>query len=580
MILKFFLFLFIIATQLNASILLKNDSSNISILDKSMYFIDKSGTKTIDDIFEEKFKKSDFDYAKLGYTKDTLWIKFSIKNNTNINQIKYLTLSNPILDTIELYKKKDNTYIKEVQGKLQIKNKSKESIIHPHFEINLKKNESKTFYLKTHSISSANYYQLFLKNDSNLYKDDFNYQLIQTFFFGTIIALIIYNIFIFIFTKEKTFLYYVLYILFVIINHASYSYMINLILTDNNSNLDGFLNLYYISIATIFALLFIKSFLNIEKQKIHNNIINLLIVIHTIIMLLNTKENYLINIASVLVTISTLFILYISIYSYYKKMPQAKYILIGWIINIAGIIAISLKQQGINNPIDYFPYFYELSAFLEAVLFSIALASKLSKTRELENSLKTNKVLLKELHHRVKNNMQFIILLYRLKLADLITPKIDEKLYETEGAIQAMSKVHETLYSNENLDEIDTREYFEDLISKLKESFNISNIKINLDISSSINVDKSLYCGIILNELITNALKYAFKNNKGQIDIVLKDIRHKHLFQINDNGCGFDYDEKTHDSFGLVFVQSIVKDELDGKIDFKNNNGTKINILF
>jgi two-component sensor histidine kinase len=297
-------------------------------------------------------------------------------------------------------------------------------------------------------------------------------------------------------------------------------------------------------------------------------------------MITSTQNDYLIEVSTNITFISMILVLFLTIFSLIKKHPLAKYIFIAWIINIIGLFSLAFNQFGIINFIDYYPYFYEITVFLEAIIFSVVLASKLNKTKELEQSVKTNEVLTRELHHRVKNNMQFIILMYRLKLANLTTPKIDQKLNEIEGLIQAMSKTHEILYNQENLSDIDTKLYFTNLIEEMKRSFDTSKIKISLDISTTIDTQTSIYCGIILNELMTNCFKYAFENKQGQIDISLEKSKNKYIFSIKDSGIGFDYDKKKDESFGLSFVHEMVRNELKGKIEVQSQKGTNIRIEF
>ena len=162
--------------------------------------------------------------------------------------------------------------------------------------------------------------------------------------------------------------------------------------------------------------------------------------------------------------------------------------------------------------------------------------------------------------------MQFIILMYRLKLSALSNQQIDDKLKEVEGSIQAISQTHEILYNQENLDSINTSVYFQTLINELKKGFKTKDINILLNISTSLDVEKSIFCGIILNEIITNSFKYAFTENKGEINISLEKTNNKYVFIIHDNGIGFDYEKEKNSSFGLSFVQAMVKDELKGSI--------------
>lgn len=577
--LKLLLFFTLTFSYSYAQVEINTKNTKTSILENSEMFIDETSSLAFEDIKQKEFIKSDTNYIRLGYTSVTSWVKFSIKNNSNDNLKKYITLSNPMIDTIELYTKQDdNSLKKETQGVLHLDLYERNNILHPSFEVNFNANETKEFYYKTHSLSCANYFKLFIKDEKTLYKDEFSYQLIEALLFGAMIAFIVYNIFIFIFTKELAYLYYVLYLFFITVNHSSYTIMLDYILGEKYTHIDAYLAIYYISFATIFAFLFIKNILNINRYKILNIITNILIILNILLMMFSSINNYLIEYSTHLMFVGFVFIIYLTIFSLIKKHPLAKYIFLAWIVNIIGFFSLAFNEFGIPNPIDYFTYLFELTMFSEAILFSIALASKLNKTKELENSLKTNEILLKELHHRVKNNMQFIIIMYRLKLANFSNPQIEQKIDEIEDIIQAMSKTHEILYNQENLEQINTKEYFENLIEKIQTTYKNKKVKINIDIEINIDIQTSIYLGIILNELLTNSFKYAFSKNSGEINISLEKEDSKTKLTYNDNGVGFDYEDKKDESFGLTFIEAIVKNELKGNLIFENIKGSKITI--
>ncbi len=583
MLLKNILFVLLIFSSLHSTTIHINEESlHVSVLENSAMYIDENSTFTFEDIQKKSFKPLKTDYIRLGYSSITLWTKFSIKNNSNKKITRYLTNSNPMLDTIELYTKTKNGYKKETQGILHLNLYRRNNILHSSFKVEFKKNELKEFYYKTHTISCAHYFKLHVNDLNTIYKQEFTYQLILSLFFGAMLALIIYNAFIYFFTRELSYLFYVFYIFFITLNHASYTLMLDYLLlsTPVAVAVDAFMTVYYLAFASIFSILFIKIFLELKQYKIHNIIINTIIFLNLALLLASSTKNYLIEYFVHIILFEFIFVLYLSIYAFYKKNPQAKYIIIGWTVNTIGAVMLIFNQYGIPNLIDYFPYFYEMSVFIEAILFSVALASKLNGTKKLEESVKTNKILTKELHHRIKNNMQFIILMYRLKLDSLSDEKIEQKLKETEGAVQAMSKTHEILYNQENLENIDTKEYFTNLLEELQKSFNYKNIKISLHVEATLDIQHSIYCGIILNELITNSYKYAFKNSEGTIHITLIKKDKKHLFIIEDDGVGFDYKQKQYDSFGLSFVKTIATDELKGTFSIDSYGKTKIDILF
>ena len=527
-------------------------------------YIDRSAKETFEQIQAKTFKPIKTNHIGLGFTKDALWVKFEIKNNSNQSLIRYLTLNKASLDSIALYEKKDKSI-------LQLDPYIQKNIIHPSFDISFEPNETKSFYLKVHTISSSHNFKLQLKDTQTLYQDEFFYQLIKTLFLGAMFGLIIYNLFLLFFMKESVYLYYVLYIFFLTIYYTAYSQMMNYI----TSYPQVYFAIYYIGLTNIFSLMFVKSFLQI-KNRIHNYIITTIVISTLLLMLTSTSM----NLITTLTIINIVFILYLCLYALYEKNDQIKYILLGWILMITGTFMQVFKTHGLWSMINTFPYFYEMMIFSEAVLFSAALASRLNKTNSLKKSLKTNTILIKELHHRVKNNMQFIILIYRLKLDKIMNPKLDQNLKEAEGTIQAMSKTYEILYQQEDLQTIDTKEYFESLILQMKQSFDTSDIHIDLNASTQLTMNQSIYSGIILNELMTNALKYAFPKNKGNIWISFKKERNKVEFTFKDDGIGFDDKTQNKDTFGLSFIEALVTDELHGHMEINSLSGVSVRVQF
>ncbi|WP_324171557.1 7TM diverse intracellular signaling domain-containing protein [Sulfurimonas sp.] len=581
MLIKIILLTSLMLSALYSSVIHVNEKSiNISVLENSYMYIDESSTLNFKDIQKKDFKPFLVDYVRLGYIDATLWTKFSIKNDSPQDMTRYISISNPTFDTVELYTKIQKKYKKESQGLWHLNQYKRNNILHPSFKVEFKAHEMKEFYYKTHSIDSAHYFKLHIKDINTLYEDEFSYQLILSMFFGAMLALVLYNVFIYFFTRELSYLYYILYILFTTLYYASYSIMLDYILPENSNMIDIFMDFYSLALANIAALLFIKVFLNIKQYKRHNIIINMILVLNIMHILIYINGSYLIEYSLYIILVTFVFILYISAFSFYKKNPQAKYILIGWSFNFSGVLMISLQQYGLPNIIDYFPHFCALTIFMEAILFSVALSSKLNTTKALQKAVKTNKILTRELHHRVKNNMQFIILMYRLKLDSLNNKDVEQKLRESEGAVQAISKTHEILYNQNDLENIDTQGYFTNLIDELEKSFNTTKIKIYLEVKDTLDVQNSIHCGIILNELITNSFKYAFKDGEGVISIKLIKKDKKHIFTVEDNGEGFDYEQKQHDSFGLSFVETIVVDELGGTILFDTSDGTKVKMNF
>ncbi|WP_017653396.1 sensor histidine kinase [Fortiea contorta] len=203
---------------------------------------------------------------------------------------------------------------------------------------------------------------------------------------------------------------------------------------------------------------------------------------------------------------------------------------------------------------------------------------------KLKSSLKEKEVLLKEIHHRVKNNLQVISSLLRLQARYINDEKAIDIFQDSQNRVRAMAMIHENLYQSHDLAKIEVADYIEKLTNNLICSYGVKpNIQIHLEIEKfSLKIDTAIPCGLIINELISNALKHAF-NNREQGDIYVnfsKLYTDKYSLSISDNGIGLpkDIDYYKNQSLGLQLVWNLVE-QLEGSITF-NPVGTVFKISF
>lgn len=205
---------------------------------------------------------------------------------------------------------------------------------------------------------------------------------------------------------------------------------------------------------------------------------------------------------------------------------------------------------------------------------------------QIRSSLIEKEVLLKEIHHRVKNNLQIIQSLLGLQ-TQFIKDEEDFKLIkESQDRVRSIALVHENLYQSPNLAEIDFAEYIRDLSYALYRSYKIDvdRIKLNIKIQDiKLPVDRAVPCGLIINELLTNALKYAFPptlKRKGLIQIWMKRIGKNEVeLMFSDNGVGLPVKTgKESESLGLTLVNLLAEEQLKGKIQVEHKKGTKYRI--
>lgn len=204
----------------------------------------------------------------------------------------------------------------------------------------------------------------------------------------------------------------------------------------------------------------------------------------------------------------------------------------------------------------------------------------------LKASLREKEVLLKEIHHRVKNNLQVISSLLNLQSGVITEPAVLAMFTESQNRIKSMALIHEKLYQSKDLAKIDFSEYVRNLTNHLYRSYvaNANLIKLNINIDNiQLNVDTAIPCGLMLNELVSNALKYAFApGQKGEIAITLS-RRNGGLLEliVKDNGVGLpkDFDIKSSKSLGLKLVNILTK-QLKGNLDYQVENGTEFKLTF
>ena len=207
------------------------------------------------------------------------------------------------------------------------------------------------------------------------------------------------------------------------------------------------------------------------------------------------------------------------------------------------------------------------------------------KNLALEQLVKEKEWLVKEIHHRVKNNFHIVASLLEIQSSYLKNKEALFAIKESQHRIHSMSIIHQKLYQSETLSIIHMPEYIYELVEYLRESYAIrENIVFSLQIESiELNDASAITLGLILNEAITNAIKYAFaKNEDGRISISLTHISDSQLLlSIDDNGIGLpaDFDSKIGASMGMELLQGLT-DDLGGSFSIETNSGTHIKIIF
>ncbi|MBF9251870.1 hypothetical protein I2I11_01040 [Pontibacter sp. 172403-2] len=208
------------------------------------------------------------------------------------------------------------------------------------------------------------------------------------------------------------------------------------------------------------------------------------------------------------------------------------------------------------------------------------------RTGLLERKNREKETLLQEIHHRVKNNLQIVISMLNLQARHVEDPLAQEVMRAIRGRVRSMSLLHERLYRHDDLGQIDLEDYFRSICDSLYASYGKDEQQVGLRLEVppiKLDIDAAITLGLIINELISNTLKYAFPvGQKGLLHIQLKHNNNGHYtLTVSDNGRGLPegFALRQKQSFGLQLVASLSK-KLNGEITFSNENGTKTILYF
>lgn len=219
------------------------------------------------------------------------------------------------------------------------------------------------------------------------------------------------------------------------------------------------------------------------------------------------------------------------------------------------------------------------------------IGNDITEARNIEHalsaSLREKEVLLRETHHRVKNNLQVVISLLRSHAKQMKDKQLLDILRESQNRIKAMALIHETLFQSSDVTYVDFGTYLEKLTCNLFQAFGAEEKNIRLKTEArgvSLVIDDAIPVGLVINELVTNSLKYAFPDNSaGEIEIKMRTPDPDQIeLLISDNGVGLpaEPDMPEKETLGLTMVRGLIELQLDGHMELEKNRGTRFIIRF
>ncbi len=610
-----FFLLFFIYTPLVAETIDISGVGNISLLEHSAIYIDKEHL-SLDEIRDRNvFQPYGSPQMNLGISTASIWIKLELYNDHFLPINRALVVRSSRLAHATLY---DDDFPHKPVYKGLANLTGTETTRFPKFNIFIPPYSYKIVFLEIHDAWNTIIFTVTSQKQKEHHLEEQEQQRLILFLLGMIFSLMLYSFVLSAYTRDKSYLYYSLYLLTVLYQQSSYLGINHLYFPPSFIDIDRKLALFKIGLMLITSSLFAIYFLKTKSIKIlhYGYIAGILMGIIKILFVglvwyfsLSEIE----SIVKLFVASNFLYTVFSLIAAgiYYKNgNKEARLYIIGFAIVFIAYVLMAASALGFCSFMLEYPNIVIYATTIEALVLSLAFADRynilqqskeltdyrlltesknrekliqkevITKTAQLNQALEVKSLLLLEVHHRVKNNLQIILSIIRLQQHKLTNSDTIDKFIDLENRINAIAKTYDMLLVGDDLEEINMEDYIEALLTDIDRTMgqNTDEIEIIMDIKTTIPLRESVYIGLIVNELVTNAYKYAFDNNKGTIKISLSQKGREVTLIVEDDGKGFVQDNDS--SLGLKLMQTLVSNQLKGSMEAVTTKHSKFIIRF
>ncbi|MDM5272025.1 hypothetical protein PGH07_07525 [Sulfurovum sp. zt1-1] len=585
------------------------DQSGISLLKYSDVYIDQDD-KTLSQIIDQDlFQPYHEDYITTGVSKKKVWIKFDFANQTEFVQEKILLFGTPFIEHIHLYR--ESLFSKpDVQGQAHPRDDHRTEL--HYYKIRLEPHTTKTYYATVFSDYTYLNFKVTLEDEVTYHEQDQEKQFTDIFLVGFIFALMIYSFLISFYIKDKSYFFYGLYLIPLLSYQLKYVGLTQIYLPKELIILDLKATIIRGYLLMITNALFAMHFLDIKRyKKLYGTFIIYIVTATISMMIFHEPDAIGYRLSSLFALFLLIFNLSVAVYVYTKGSKQARLYITGFFIVFLSYIGVISDSLGLSTLFVEHNNLFLIAASFEAIVLSLAFADRYmilqqekekvnrlllaesqmredrvkaeveEKTKQLSEALKTKELLLQEVHHRVKNNLQILFSLIKLQKESIQNNDHQSILNDIGNRVNAIAKSYEMLTLDEHLDQIDMKLYMESLAHNLYQSF-ISkgkNIAIDIDVDVTLSIKEAVYIGLVANEIITNSHKYAFDEGGGKIFITFHQNNGRYRLVIEDNGKGFDLKSEMS-SLGLKLINILVLDQLQGELSIDTQGRTRYEITF
>jgi len=587
---------------------INSENKDIEILSKSKVLISdiNADLKDISGRFQ-KLKNFEKKHFNIGFDTDvSVWVEINLYNSSNVDLRRVIEIDNPLLEEITFFEQENSMY-KQKRGLLYISDEQQH--INPFYTLNLPSHENKKIFIKILNRTTTLQFGIYLK-DLKLYeKADKIKQFSIVLFLGIILSFILYSVLLYIYTKDFSYLLYSFYLVTLVFQQLTYIGFSPLYMPSWFVEIDNLLVVPKVSLMIIAAALFARAFLKTKEFKKIDFVYKSFIVIVILQMpFFGTQKFYVPEVTVIIGFLFIIFNTFSGVYIYLHGNKQARFFIVGWSFLIVGYLLMIFDSLGYISVMHKFPELILCITVLEALFLLLAFVDKINiltaqknflnskllkemqsrqqiveeevrtRTDELKASLQERVVLFRELHHRVKNNLQLILSIIRLQKYNIKEESAYHEFLKLENRIQAIAKTHEILCESEDVAKVDMREYIQQLCEEIVNSTGFYDIDMVVKSDVSLSLRKAVYIGLIVNELVMNSIKHALDNKKGEkVFVSLYKEGEEYVLKLYDNNTTKTTKKESKNSLGLKLVDILVVNQLEGKISSENGFNYIIN---
>ena len=566
--------------------------SNSNLLNRSDVFItDKNlAVEEVDSLLQPYTKMS----INTGMSAQEIWIRFSLDKQNRLKKRLTIYLSSPIIEKLTIYKKSKEGY--KLYKRYKYLQRDDQSTF-THFSI-ANQDINRTFLLHIEPLYMPMDFSLKAISQSDFREKSLNYIAENIALFGFIFALALYSFILYFFTKDKSFVYYSFYLFFLIWHQFTYVGMTAIFTPYSFVLFDSKVANLKIGLLMLSSILYAVNFLKVkEKSTIYRLYLFYFLIVVGVIGVAATIGLS----AEYIVVVALLYIFFnfiAGVIAYRDGVKEARLFIVGFgIVAICYTVAI-LDALGYISVVEQKPNILLYATAVEALILSIAFADRymilqkekqelnalhlqeshnrrkiieekvIEKTKRLDAALKAKEMLIKEVHHRVKNNLQIILSMLRMQSMSSKNPEVKKKLKDLENRINAIAKSYEMLLVTEDIEKVDMKKYILTLVRDISQAYNFVkyNIKVISDIDATLPLKQAVYIGLIINELITNAFEHGeAMEPESRIYIRFKKAGEFYELIVEDNCSGMIPTDKKEFGLGLKFIDALVRNQLEGE---------------